>query len=61
MKDMVIAGLVTSAVPIILSLFMPNWYLGDAQNAVDGLDITGKKVEDVATVQPSGQKTDTKA
>ncbi|PAV16768.1 MFS polyamine transporter [Pyrrhoderma noxium] len=35
MKDMVIAGLVTSAVPIILSLFMPNWYLSDKQNAVD--------------------------
>lgn len=23
---------------------MPNFYLGDAQNAIDGTDITGRKV-----------------
>ena len=46
MKDMVIAGLVTSAVPIILSLFMPNWYLGDKQNAVDNADLKGDQEVD---------------
>jgi hypothetical protein len=25
---------------------MPNYRLGDAQNAVDGLDIAGRKIED---------------
>ena len=25
---------------------MPNYYLGDAQNAVDGLDIAGRRVHD---------------
>lgn len=34
MKVMVIAATLISVVPIILSLGMPDWYLGDTQNAV---------------------------
>lgn len=37
----------TGVPPLIIAFFMPNYYLGDAQNAVDGLDITGQKVEDL--------------
>lgn len=33
-------------IPIGLAFLMPNWYLGDAQNAVDGLDIRGEKIEE---------------
>ena len=35
MKSMVVVATVLSVVPIILSLGMPNWYLGETQNAVD--------------------------
>ena len=35
MKTMVILATFMSVIPIICSLFMPNWYLGDTQNAVD--------------------------
>ncbi|KAL5504446.1 hypothetical protein ACEPAH_8522 [Sanghuangporus vaninii] len=35
MKGMVIIATILSVVPIILSLGMPNWYLGETQNAVD--------------------------
>ena len=39
MKVMVIAATAISSIPIIASLFMPNWYLGDTQNAVDGANV----------------------
>lgn len=35
MKTMVIVATLLSIAPILLSLGMPNWYLGDTQNAVD--------------------------
>ncbi|KAI5118116.1 hypothetical protein M0805_003470 [Coniferiporia weirii] len=35
MKTMVIAATALAVVPILLALWMPNWYLGDTQNAVD--------------------------
>ncbi|KAL5493064.1 hypothetical protein ACEPAI_4512 [Sanghuangporus weigelae] len=35
MRDMIIAATAVAVVPIILALFMPNWYLGDKQNAVE--------------------------
>lgn len=51
MKVMVIAATAISIVPIITSCFMPNWYLGDTQNAVDDADLTGERVsEDVEDV-----------
>ncbi|KAI0781782.1 drug:h+ antiporter [Abortiporus biennis] len=45
MKVMVIAATCLSVVPIILALFMPNWYLGDKQNAVDDADLSGERAE----------------
>ncbi|KLO12475.1 drug:h+ antiporter [Schizopora paradoxa] len=35
MKVMVIAATLLSVPPVLFSLLMPNWYLGDQQNAVD--------------------------
>lgn len=42
MKIMIITATAVSVVPIFLSLFMPNWYLGDKQNAVDSADLKGE-------------------
>ncbi|OJA19063.1 hypothetical protein AZE42_09040 [Rhizopogon vesiculosus] len=42
MMIMVIAATALSVVPIVLALAMPNWYLGDRQNAVDAADLTGR-------------------
>ncbi|KAG2353161.1 major facilitator superfamily domain-containing protein [Suillus spraguei] len=42
MKIMVIVATVLSVVPILLALAMPNWYLGDRQNAIDAADLTGR-------------------
>ena len=38
MKLLLIAATVLSVVPLVLSLFMPDWYLGDQQNAVEDAD-----------------------
>ena len=43
MKLMVVAATVLSVVPLALSLFMPDWYLGDKQNAVDAMDLKGER------------------
>ena len=43
MKLMLIAATVLSVVPLILAFFMPNWYLGDKQNAVDAMDLKGER------------------
>ncbi|KAI0690338.1 drug:h+ antiporter [Cerioporus squamosus] len=48
MKIMLIAATCLSVVPLILSLFMPNWYLGDRQNAVDAADLKGERAVPVA-------------
>lgn len=39
MKVMVIAATLLSVPPVLFSLLMPNWYLGDQQNAVDTSDV----------------------
>ncbi|KAG1727559.1 major facilitator superfamily domain-containing protein [Suillus paluster] len=44
MKIMVIAATALSVIPILLALAMPNWYLGDKQNAIDAVDLTGRTV-----------------
>ncbi|TFK64325.1 MFS general substrate transporter, partial [Pluteus cervinus] len=44
MKIMIIAAACLSVIPLILSLFMPNWYLGDQQNAVDQKGLMGERV-----------------
>ncbi|CAG8718768.1 104_t:CDS:2, partial [Acaulospora colombiana] len=46
MRILIIVALVIGIIPIFLSLLMPDYHLGDAQNAIDGLDITGRKVEE---------------
>ncbi|KAK7689671.1 hypothetical protein QCA50_007466 [Cerrena zonata] len=46
MKIMIIAATALSVIPIFLALLMPNWYLGDKQNAVDDADLTGETVND---------------
>ena len=35
MKTMVVLATLMSVIPLLCSFFMPNWYLGDTQNAVD--------------------------
>ncbi|KAG1768050.1 MFS general substrate transporter [Suillus placidus] len=44
MKIMVTAATALSVVPVLLALAMPNWYLGDQQNAIDAADLTGRSV-----------------
>ncbi|KIM27656.1 hypothetical protein M408DRAFT_16535 [Serendipita vermifera MAFF 305830] len=56
MRILIIVALVFGLIPIALALLMPNYFLSDAQNAIDGLDIAGRKVhepEDGTTNQPS--------
>ena len=43
MKILCIAATCISVVPILCSLIMPNWYLGDKQNAVDNTDLRGER------------------
>jgi hypothetical protein len=42
MRTLIIVSLVFSIVPTLLALLLPNWYLGDKQNAVDEADLTGE-------------------
>ncbi|KAF4609696.1 hypothetical protein D9613_012060 [Agrocybe pediades] len=51
MKIMTIAATAFAVVPLILALFMPNWYLGDQQNAVENVDLKGEKVENPDVVE----------
>lgn len=43
---MVIIATAVSVAPIFLALLMPNWYLGDKQNAVDDADLAGERDSD---------------
>lgn len=43
MKTMVIVATALSVVPVLFSVLMPNWYLGDTQNAVDDADLAGER------------------
>lgn len=45
MKSMTIAATAFAVVPLILAFFIPNWYLGDQQNAVENVDLKGEKAE----------------
>ncbi|KAF8198595.1 drug:h+ antiporter [Pholiota molesta] len=40
-----IAATVFAVVPFLLAFLMPDWYLGDQQNAVENIDLAGEKVE----------------
>ncbi|KAJ3526530.1 hypothetical protein NM688_g8249 [Phlebia brevispora] len=46
MKILCIAATCLSIVPVLFSLIMPQWYLGDKQNAVDATDLCGERSED---------------
>lgn len=46
MKIMTIAATAAAVVPFALSFLMPNWHLGDTQNAVEGVDLKGERVDD---------------
>ncbi|KAH7915641.1 hypothetical protein BJ138DRAFT_1132530 [Hygrophoropsis aurantiaca] len=46
MNSMVIAALVMSTIPIVLAFAMPNYALGDHQNAVDHTNLNGTTAED---------------
>ena len=42
MKVMILCATGLSVIPVLCGFGMPNWYLGDEQNAVDSTDITGR-------------------
>ncbi|KAF5326808.1 hypothetical protein D9619_005120 [Psilocybe cf. subviscida] len=44
MKILTFVATVFGAVPLVISFWMPNWYLGDQQNAVDNVDLSGERV-----------------
>ncbi|KAF9229770.1 MFS general substrate transporter [Gyrodon lividus] len=46
MKIMVLCAIIFSVVPVFLALGMPNWYLGDKQNAVDAANLTSRESMD---------------
>ncbi|KAI0354154.1 drug:h+ antiporter [Trametes cingulata] len=45
MRVMLIAATVLAVVPLLISLGMPNWFLGDQQNAVEGVDLKGEVLD----------------
>ncbi|KAI0666516.1 drug:h+ antiporter [Trametes maxima] len=53
MHIMVIAATVLAVVPMLLSVAMPNWYLGDAQNAVEGTKETPSETPAALTRETS--------
>lgn len=46
MKIMTIVATVVAVFPLIFAVFMPNWHLGDAQNAVENVNLKGERVVD---------------
>lgn len=42
MKVMILCAIGLSVIPIFCALGMPDWHLGDKQNAVDSTDLTGR-------------------
>ncbi|KAF9522452.1 major facilitator superfamily domain-containing protein [Crepidotus variabilis] len=44
---MKIAATVVAVVPFVLSFWLPNWYLGDQQNAIDNVDLVREKVHEI--------------
>ena len=41
MKTMLVLATLLSIIPVVLALLMPNWYLGDQQNAVYESELGG--------------------
>ncbi|KAF8649569.1 hypothetical protein AX16_005731 [Volvariella volvacea WC 439] len=46
MSVMLIAATANAVIPLVLSLFMPNWYLGDQQNVVENIDLARQRVDE---------------
>ncbi|TEB20096.1 ferrichrome-type siderophore transporter [Coprinellus micaceus] len=46
MKILCIAATAFAVPPLLMAFFMPDWYLGEGQNAVEGLGLDGHTVED---------------
>lgn len=42
MGVMIFCAIGASVVPVLCALGMPDWHLGDGQNAVDSADLTGR-------------------
>lgn len=42
MKVMILWAIGLSILPVFCALGMPDWHLGDKQNAVDSSDLTGR-------------------
>ncbi|KIP10562.1 hypothetical protein PHLGIDRAFT_115319 [Phlebiopsis gigantea 11061_1 CR5-6] len=55
MKILVVAATVVSVVPVLFALFMPDYHLGDAQNAVDGATLTGEPVDSAPVADSEAQ------
>ncbi|KXN85124.1 Siderophore iron transporter 3 [Leucoagaricus sp. SymC.cos] len=46
MKTMTITATVIAVIPLALAFLMPNWYLGNGQNAVDEVGLSGNNVDE---------------
>ncbi|KAH8080721.1 drug:h+ antiporter [Cristinia sonorae] len=44
MKILCIIATVFAVPPLIIAFFVPNWYLGDQQNAIDNVNLSGERV-----------------
>ncbi len=51
MKLLLIVATVLSVLPLLFSFFLPNYYLGDNQNAVDAANLKGERVVPDAPVR----------
>ena len=51
MKVLLITATCISVVPIIVSVFMPDWKLTDAQNAIDERDVAGEAVGESSSTE----------
>lgn len=47
MKIMTIAATAVGIIPLILAFSVPNWYLGDQQNAGNNTDLAGESTGEV--------------
>lgn len=56
-RPMFIAATVFTALTFFCALFMPDFYLGKSHNKIEGTDVRGNKVEDVAS-DPTADPTD---
>lgn len=54
-KTLTITATVIAVIPLIFACLMPNWYLGDSQNAIEEVDLDGCKtvIHDVSAYQDS--------